>query len=108
LDERHRTGMNAASRMTAVPIVLPATHGPIAVVLALEHLRVSPVQQLELPEVEHLIEAVDGDRVVAGRPHEVLMPFGAIVVEGGPANGPHGVPTPRDVEVQHVDLREAI
>ena len=94
--------------MTPVSVVLACARGPFAVVLELEQSRVRPVQHLELPEMEHLIAPVDGDRVVAGRPHEVLVPFGAIVVEVAPAVDQHVVPTPPDVEMQHVDLREAI
>ena len=108
LDEDHRAAMHDGARMTAVAVVLSLDDRRARRIARVQQRGLGPVEHFELPMMPHLIEAVDRHRVVARRPHEVLMPLGRGVVLKAAGVDEHVQPAPPHVEVQHVDLREPI
>jgi hypothetical protein len=67
-----------------------------------------PVKEPELSMVDHLVEAVDLHRVVAGGAVEVRMQHGWPVVQVAARIHEYVEAAPAHINVQHVELREAI
>src|SRR3954447_2877093 len=100
--------MDAAAGMAAIAIVLARGDSPVTTIGELQELRFCPVQHLELSVMEHLVASVDRDRIVTRGAHEVLVPLRRSVVLKATAIDENVLAAPPHVEVQHVNLREAV
>ena len=108
LEVQDAAPVNAAPRVAPEPIVLSGAEGAVRLVLEVEQPGIGPVQVLELAMEQHLVVSVDRESVVTCGAREVRVPLRWSVIEEAPGVDEDVQSPPEDVEVEHVDLGEAI
>src|SRR2546426_6908072 len=100
--------MYALSRMTLKSVMLAATEDVVREIFKLNLFRPGPIEIFEPPVMEHLIPTVHLYRVMAARAQEMAVPLFRTVIQKASSVDEHVQPAPPDVQVEHVDLREAV
>ena len=107
LCEEHSTPMHDRSIVPLEPKVFAYRHAPTVARLVPQQSRRREVHAAEPALLHHLVAAIHGDSVVAGRAVEMVMHLLVSVAVTSSVDGDR-VAVPVEIDVQHIELAETL
>ncbi len=99
--------MNACT-IPLVSIVFTLAERPVGMIFESKTTRPRRLNGLELANVRHLLGTIHLDGVVTFGPQEMVMPARRAVIEIASAIDQHVLSAPPDIQIEHIDLGEAV